>query len=372
MSEKRPPSFGRSGRPRKIKFSDLFLWDPIIELELNGLSLSDAIGEGNPAMLSLFRDVGRKRQISVDRVTAILPSALDGMPPHFAAEFRNALNSEDCNVSGLGKWSAFIYAQSTKGNDDWPPKLSPLGQHFIEIEQALREPTMAWHQGDMAHCVDLLEASPVLASYLWPEVIARLRNATTDAEVNAARCMVMLELYLSCLACWDALLQANGYAEESVFEIVFPDFSAERLRRPNTLFFAWLAHYSGANATLATKIHQINKLARDTAIDSTRRQLRRWRNGSGFPSDAALDALYRNLYGDKARDRDNPRHKDWALSWSMVTATRRISFLLPILIPLSKYREPTFPFGHHTVQEWRKNRYLHWYRFWLPLLQRRP
>lgn len=370
MSNKRPPSFGRSGRPRKINFSDLFLWDPTIELELNGISLSDLLGDDNPEMLRLFRDLGRKRPISIERAKEVLPPILALVPTSLADHLRAALEAGDDYHGGVGKWGSFIYARSMKDVHDWPPKLSPLGRHFVDIEQALREPTLAWHQDDMVRCANLLEASSVLTPYLWPEVIAKIRGATTEAEVTAARGMVMLELYLSCLACWDAQLQAKGYAKASIFEVLFPDFSSAKIKQPNTLFFAWLAAHSGAKSQLANHIHQISKPARDTSIDSTKRQLRRWRNGSGFPSDATLDALYRSLLGEKARNGDDPRHKDWILSWSMATATRRISFLLPILIPLSKFREPSFPFGHQTVQEWRESRYPHWYRYWLPLLEK--
>lgn len=369
---KKPATFGRSGRPRKINLSDLFLWSPNIELELMGVSLSDAIGEENPEMLSLVRDLGRKRNISDKRAQDVISAALKEMNDPLAAELRKALKVEGSSVSSMGAWQIFFYSQSLKRDGDWPPKLPPFGQHFIEIEQALKEPTMAWQQDDMARCANLLKASRVLAPYLWPEVIGRLRDATTVGEANAARGMVMLEFYLSFLACLDAQVQVDGYAEESLFEVIFPDFSVERAKQPNALFFTWLADYSGEKATLASKIHQINKPARDTSIDSTKRQLRQWKNGGSFPSLDMLDALYRNLYGDKARDPDNPRHKDWELSWRMAVATKRIRFLCTILLPLRGFREPTFPFCHQTVQEWRESRYPHWYRYWLRLLKKPP
>ena len=73
--------------------------------------------------------------------------------------------------------------------------------------------------------------------------------------------------------------------------------------------------------------------------------------------------------GDLAGRSDNNRHTDWIVSWAMAMATRRISFLMPILFPLRKHREPSFPFGHQTVQEWRANRYPHWYEHWFPRLK---
>jgi hypothetical protein len=243
--------------------------------------------------------------------------------------------------------------------------LTPLGQHFIEIEQALKEPTLAWQHDDMAGCAKFLENSPVLAAYLWPEVVAKLSNATTIEEVTGARCMIMLELFLSYIACWDAQIQVDGYAGKSMFDDLFPNFSAEKIKHPNAIFFDWLETYTDTKYKLASRINQISKPASDTDIDSTKRQLRRWRSGAGFPSLDVFDALFRNLYDDKARG------KDWVLSWSMAMATKRINFLMPILAPMSKFREPSFPFGHETVQEWRETRYQHWYRHWISLLVKR-
>ena len=182
----------------------------------------------------------------------------------------------------------------------------------------------------------------------------------------------MLELYLSCLASWDAQVQAKGCATQASFHSLFPDFSCEQPQHPNALFFAWLADHSGSKKKLAHHIHQINKQARDADIDSARRQLRRWKSGKGFASDDMLDALFRNLYSDRAIERENAKHKDWRLSWSMVSATKRIIFLMPILLPLRSVREPLFPFGHQSVQEWRENRYPYWYDYWLPRWEKRP
>jgi len=269
----------------------------------------------------------------------------------------------------VGMWQCYIHGVSRKTDGTSPSVLSPLGRHFVDLEQALIEPTWAWNQDEMAKCADLLESSEVLAPYLWPDVVSRLRRATTEAEITTARAMVMLEIYLSCLACWDAQVQAKGHTKQILFESLFPDFSAERIEHPNALFFIWLADYSRVKERLVDNLHSISKPAADTDIGSTKRQLRRWKRGKGFASEDMLDALFRNLYGDRAGRSDDNRHKDWIVSWSMAMATRRISFVMPILFPLRTCRDPLFPFGHQTVQEWRVNRYPHWYEHWLPRLK---
>jgi len=353
VSEKNPPSFGRSGRPRKLNLSDLFLWDPRTEFELAELSVSKLLAEKSPKMLGLFQDLGRKRKISDERARGVIPS------------LGEAIDFPLADVASLGLWQCYFYSLSYKAGGEWPPRVSPLGRRFIEIEEALKEPTLAWQRDDMARCADLLESSSVLAAYLWPEVVFRLRNATSVEEVTSARAMVMLELYLSAFAYQDAQIRVNGHAGQSMFGDLFPDFSAENIDEPNALFFDWLETYTGTKHKLASFVHQISKPAADADIESSKRQLRRWKQGNGFPSYEVLDALFRNLYADKAKD-----EKDWALSWSMATATKRINFLMPILAPLSRFREGSFPFDHDTIQEWRKERYLHWYMYWLPLLEK--
>ena len=271
----------------------------------------------------------------------------------------------------MGNWQSFIYAISAKSDGLWPPKLSPFGQHIIEIELALKDPTLAWQKGEMARCVDLLEASPVLADYLWPEVLSKLRNATTIEEVTTARLLVMLDIFLSCLACWDTQAKVDGYVERPMFGDIFPGLNAETIKQPNHLFFSWLSEYSGAKRNLSSKIIQVTKPASETSDDSIKRQLRRWKSGKGFPSDDVLDALFRNIYGARVHEKTDANHKHWALCWSMAGATKRINFLMPLLTPLSKITDLVFPFGHTSIQEWRESRYRHWYEHWLPLQEPR-
>ena len=371
-NDRRTPSFGRAGRPRKIDFSDLFLWSPQVEMELQGISLSRVFGEQHAEMLALFQDIGRKRKISRDRTVKALDPVLKlmtncGYP--WTDDFKVALQGDESKLSRIGLWQSYIHGISIQPDGTWPSEFSPIGRHFVDIEQALIEPTQAWHQNDMAKCADLLESSEVLALYLWPEVISRFRRATTKEETTVARIMVMLEIYLSCLACWDAQVQAKGHTKQILFESLFPDFSAERIEHPNALFFNWLADYPDVNRKLGDYLVSISKPADETDIESTKRQLRRWKRGNGFASEDMLDALFRKLHGDRAGQSDNDRHRDWIVSWSMAMATRRISFLMSILLLLRTCRDPLFPFGHQTVQEWRANRYPHWYKHWLSLLK---
>lgn len=371
MATKKIPSFGINGRPKKISFSDLFLWTPNIEIDLSGVSMSQVLGAECPEMLALHQDMGRKRKISEERMISVVPDALEVLGFPMADEFRKAFNGEESKIKGLGLWAMYLYGRAMEPGMDWPPKLAPLGDHVIDIERALVEPTLAWQKEEYSRCADLISAAPVLSGYLWPEVIAKIRNATTQQEMLEARLFVALEIQLSWLACWDAQFQVDGYATEPMLNHLFPDLSTEEITQPNALFFKWLAEYSGMKRKLSTKIVQVTKLASETSDDSIKRQLRRWKSGKGFPSDDVLDALYRNIYGPRAHEKTDKNRKHWALCWSMAKATKRINFLMPLLAPMARITGPGFPFGHTSIQEWRESRYRHWYEHWLPLLEAR-
>lgn len=362
MTEIKYVSFGRAGRPRPLlRLSDLFLWDPQTEMEISAISISNMF-EGYPKALHLFQDINRKRKISGNRAREVLLAAFEELGFPWREEFAKRLNGEESQLTSYGPWQSWLLARSLTVDDQSSGELRPIEQHFVDIEQALREPTLAWQQEDMPKCVQLLKRSRVVAPYLCPKAIERLRNASTPQEITHVRLMVMLELYLSHLASKDAQLRVDSVAVEVMFEQLFPNLNAETRENPNSLFFGWLENFSGAS-DIASRIRQISKAASQTDIDSTKRQLRRWKSGKGFPSSDTLEALFLNLYGDRAHRPDSLRRKDYELSSAMAKATRRINYLVDIV-----HRLCIFPFVHPSVQEWREDRYRHWYRYWVPRL----
>jgi len=367
MSTMDNPSFGRAGRPRKIELSDIFLWNPQIEYEIAGLSQSELFGDSNPELLALLQDINRKRPISINRMNKVLPSALEMVEFPFVEEFRVGLNGGISFLNNWGPWKYYLYSLHIKPNDRELPKLPLLERHLIDVEEELKGPTLAWRKKDMKKCVDLLEQSHILADYLWPEVLCQLRNAHTDKEVLGARGMVMLEIMLSFIANLDAQWQIEGFSNQSICENLFPNFDLEEPVHPNKLYFEWLERFSNEKS-LASKMHQIDKHEKDTDIASTKRQIRRWKSGKGFPSKDVLIDLFTGIYGDKSWDKNSKENRDAKLSWEMAMITKRINFLMPILSPLSQADTTTFPFDYKTVQSWRKNRYQHWYSCWLSRL----
>ena len=369
MSHAVIPSLGRSGRPRKLEFSDLFLWHPAIELGLTGFALSDLIGERSPGMLAVCRDIGRKRNVSLPRLHACLADMrnMNGGHP-MADELARSLDGNESMLASIGLWQCYFYSRSTEG-DHWPPRLNAIQQHFVDVEEALKAPTEAFRKNDLARCARLLDASAVMALYLWPGAIEQIRSATTSEQGTPVRAVVMLELMLNYIAAHDAQVTVIGLSAKPEFDGLFPDFPADQSSTPTARFFNWLADYSGAGKYLATYIPQISKPAKDFDLGSARGQLGRWKRGGAFPSNDVLDAIFLRLYGERAWEDASSRHKEWALSWAKAYATRRIDFLVEIVGVLRRVCGPAVPFGFETHQDWRANRYLHWYRYWLPLLK---
>lgn len=368
MTASSTPSFGRAGRPRKFKFSDLFLWDPSIEIELSGYSISEIANTVSPAALALYRDAMRNKKISIKRAKTVLPQFLEQVGHIWATDALKFFEGEKSLVADFGPWQCHIYASAGRA-DEALPKPNAIGQHFMSIEEALKEPTRAWRNGKLAYCADLIESSNILKLYAWPAAIGKIRNATSNAQVLAVRVMVMQELMLAFIAAFDAKATADGYAEDSAFDRLFPDLSNANPPHPNALFFDYLAAEANSDQDFARYVSQINKPAKDFDIGSAKRELRRWKRGDSFPSNAALDAMFRNIYGNEAHDENNSSHKNWCLSWQMAAAARRINLMMKFLTPFHSTSDLFLPFDFETTQAWRESRYLHWYRQWLPVLK---
>ena len=98
--------------------------------------MSELIGDRNPAMLALYQDIRRKKKISLERAKAVLPSAIEILGSTWAAEFSKALDGDESKLGNMGSWQSYIYGCAKKG-DLWPPKLTPIAQYFVDVEEAL-------------------------------------------------------------------------------------------------------------------------------------------------------------------------------------------------------------------------------------------
>lgn len=266
MTASSTSSFGRAGRPRKFKFSDLFLWDPSIEIELSGYSTSEIADTVSPAALALYRDAMRNKKISNKRAKTVLPQSLEQVGHLWATDALKFFEGEESLVADFGLWQCHIYASAGRA-DEALPKPNAIGQHFISIEEELKEPTKAWRNGKLAYCADLIESSNILKLYVWPAAIEKIRNATSNAQVLAVRVMVMQELMLAFIAAFDAKATADGYSEDSAFDRLFPDLSSANppIRTPS-FSTTWLPRQIQIRILLDTS-HRSTSRQRTSILD---------------------------------------------------------------------------------------------------------
>jgi len=356
-----PPTFGRPGRPRKITLCDLFLWDPFNEFDIMGISLSEVFSDDHGEFLSVIRDVKRRRPISEARARAAISNTLQT----FGCPLVVALDGDEASGTQRGQWETYLTGRNGKPGGILPVEHSLLGQHVIELEKALVEPTKAFHAKDFAGCAEILKSSQVVARHLWPEVLEGFRTATDEMSVLHLRALVSLEIQFSCLAYQGAQLTAHGVPEDTMSSVLFASFEDET---DNSRYFDWLATYSGAGANLAASVPQLSKAAKDFDLASAKRQLRRWKNGNGFPSRDVLEGLFQSLFGDLARNKDDPNYSKWITSRIMTGGYKRAMFVRPILRAL-KQHPMRLPSGHRSIDEWKEARCAHWYRHWASLIK---
>jgi hypothetical protein len=343
--------------------SDIFLWNPVFEIKLAGVrdeDMGDTEHGGNPFFVSVYQDMRRGRVISKNRLKEIWSIWVKNFPSLDLWKLRHN-----------GQWEWFFYGMTIKeGRDIRDVNFSSISLRIIELERALKKPTKVFLKNKMTLCAELLETSPVLSGYLWPEAIETIRMAESkDAkEVVFVRLMVMLEIFLSCLANLDCQIQIDLMPHEFFVDKIFPDFSSEKKVFPIVLFFDWIGDYSGRKICF-DDIPIVNQCTKDgDVLCSQNREWYRWKSGDKFPSDEKMKGLFRSLFGNAAENVDHPRHKDWRLSWTMLEITKRINVLSKILFLLSIKKNVIWPFWYKSAQKWRESRYEYWRNFWKEFL----
>lgn len=94
MATKTITSFGTNRQPKKIRFSGHLLWTPIIEIDLNGVPISQALRAKCPETLTMHHALGRKWKISEEQMISVVPDEPETLGVPTADEFRNAVNGE--------------------------------------------------------------------------------------------------------------------------------------------------------------------------------------------------------------------------------------------------------------------------------------
>ncbi|MCM1129598.1 MAG: hypothetical protein NC211_06980 [Alistipes senegalensis] len=346
-------SSGRDGRSRPWAFSDLFLWHPLLEMELMKLSrsgLADFIASDNPEnakmLKRVFYDIGRKegKEDIKKRMRKVL---------HIFKELSRILDVSWKFIMGMARrrmpWNAFFYGIS-HGDIS---KLSPLALHIIEVEKELKVPTLKFCKKEMQACCDILKTScPNVRKHLDEDVFGILQGIQDPKEFWPYRAMVMLDIQLSVIAYTGSIILPDIDLHD-----FFPEFDADPLVHPNVKFFLWLEKEAGGKQSLISLIPQINKKEKDRDIESVKHLYRKWKEGT-MPSNESLTVLLEKLY---AADK-----KKVEIANKIYYVIRRINFFFITLF--KKVREKNGGIlvhsGYHSIQEWFEGRYNYWLQHW--------
>lgn len=344
----------RQGRHRKIEFSDLFLWNPILEMELKGESISKFVidASDNPRdrdiLKGLLYDTGRKgRRISDERQRK-------GISLIEACLARKKVNPELYNgIEEKGSWNAFFAGI---------PNPSPRFLHILEIEKELKAPTLAFQRKEMQACCDLLKTScPCIGKHLDEDVFSVLKSIQDPKEFLPYRVMVMLDIQLSLLAYTESIMPPDIDLRR-----FFPDFKADKFVHPNARFFLWLEEQARSKKRLLSYIIQSsNKLKEENGDeDSVEREYRRWKSGEVMPSYDLLDALFRKLYGS-AKQKTEAEQKI-EIACEIYYAIKRLDLFF--ITFFEKARENNVGVlvhsGYDSIQGWLEGRYDYWLQHW--------
>lgn len=345
----------RQGRPRKIKFSDLFLWHPRHEMELMGKSipeLADFITSNDPAdskfLTRIFYDAFKKdRKISEKRCGDVID---------LLKEYLTKKDISPDLLDGIeekGPWNAFFANMST---------ISPRFLHILEIEKELEAPTLAFQRKEMQACCDMLKRNcPKVSKHLDEDVFNILQSIQHPDEFWPYRVMVMLDIQLSLLAYTGSIMPTDIDLRD-----FFPDFDADPFVHPNARFFSWLANQAGGKQKLVSHIQQIDKPEKDRDEDSVEKSYRRWKSGEVMPSYDSLDALFGKLY-----DSDEQKIK---IACEIYYAIKRLDLFF--ITPFEKAKKEKgyvcmfVHSGYDSIQGWVKGRYDYWLQYWRDYLKR--
>ena len=144
-------------------------------------------------------------------------------------------------------------------------------------------------------CANLLENSPSIRPFLCDNALQQFREARQPNDLIVVRILVAIEIRLSGIAYWDAVLcKQHGF-----YGPYFMQFFPKKDGKSNSVgfnYFDWLAKYSGAERHLAEHFYQLDKPLGDFDLASAKRQVRRWKSGQVFPSNDVMTSCFRSLF----------------------------------------------------------------------------
>lgn len=345
------------GKPTPLNISGLFLFDPSVQVKLDGMPMRSLLEEQlGSALHKRMHRAMKKGSATPDLVVAMLDAMRDNGNPMMKT-LRAVCDGDEAAaamVDAVGVWETF-YSGFTG-----PPGYRRL--YRIAIERASREPTEALRRGDFDAAVNQLKSEPVTRALLWKQAEDALDGATAIQHLQPLQFAGVLEAELSSLAALDVQLQKREGLASSFFSVLVPEEGVTL--NPAALFFRWVMRSAGV-ASMNELVDELERGGCPIHLVS----LKNWHRGARLPSVSWLKLII-SLKPELAC-RDNIGTLYWAAKLLMLlgyygtlVATRSSSAIQqhPEIQEIrTRLRPwPAFPHGYANFESWLRARYQVW------------
>lgn len=284
-----------------------------------------------------------------------------------AIEIQAALHSGDNAaqelIAGWGVWEA-----TAVGFDPPPGSLQHWTvMHCVDIERASRTARVLIDQGDYSGAAVELARQNAVQGYVNGAMLEALGTASTAAASLGPRVAAMLEFLLSQVALVDVQLHARHDVEHSPFGDLLEADSSKPVR-PGRGFLKWLQRRHHSATLLKLQDRAAAGCPREAnVVDEA--SLKRWSNGSAFPTMGKARALVRALTAVGMNDARQSAELDAA--WHQFWAARRLNELLRFVDVLTQHEDKHGRrrcvlglMGADTGDDWCRRRYPFWLSYW--------
>ncbi|WP_062641242.1 hypothetical protein [Caballeronia arationis] len=335
----------------------MFLFDPSVQLKLDGIPIRAALEEQVGAALYKRLDRAAKRNTVTTALAGEFLDALSDTDNPVLATLRSACAGDPeaaAVMSAMGPWETF-YAGFTD-----PPGY--CRRYRIALERACRQPTEALRRGEFGVAVAQLLDEPLANTLLWREAVEALDGATAIQQLLPLQFAGAMEAELSSLAAFDVQIQQEEGREASLFSVLLPEEGSSL--NPAALFFRWVMRGVGA-ASMSELVDDLQRSGRPIHLVS----LKNWHRGARMPSVSWLKLII-SLKPELARGYEIGTLY-WAAKLLMLLAyygtlcATRSSSAIHEYPELPEIRTrlrpwPAFPHAYVDFGEWARARYPTW------------
>ncbi len=355
-----------SGKPAAITMSSLILPSPEAVLKLDGMP-----------MRAVFQSVGKESMFKgMERVMKLNPKKL---PKKLSADFAamlvempaspsrsvmiRAIEGDEAalkEVNAMGLWAAYL-----AGVEDFysPRRLLPI-QHFSEVELASKMADSLLAKLDFESLAAECGRNASLRLYLNEMAISELASASARVDTDLPRVAGLLEFMLSQVARMDVSTRVfRGAGTSDGFAGLLRD-QAEGASSPGREYMIWLRGALGVSKT--AELLDLDAASSTPVIDES--TLKRWSNGSEFPTEAKLSRFLSSVLKTQGAGNDAAK---LLLAGEHYRAARRLDQLLNLARKIGANAHALGTqgrwvgvVGSSSADEWARSRYEKWMRHW--------